>query len=389
MPRVDDCNHCVQRKRVVCVDDEPNVLEALRRSLRPMQRRWETFCTNRPEEAWQRVRQGQIDLLLTDVKMPGIDGLELIARVRSHEPTRDLPVVVMTGLNEPGLKEKALMLGAIDLLYKPVDSRELTARIESALRLKERWDRLKADADRLRAEAECARREAFRARWQMVCRLGRIAEHHDPETGNHVARVAAVSCIIAAALGLPKPELEVLLLAAPLHDLGKIAIPERIIAKAGPLSDYEWAIMRRHCEYGAALLREQSAGMAALLDVVGHRHDTLFEPDPFLETAARIAAAHHERWDGSGYPHGLRGEAIPLEARIVAVADVFDALLSPRPYKKPYCETEAMETMRAEAGRHFDPAVFAAFERSIPSVLAARRRWSDGAILDLPESHEL
>ncbi len=370
------------RKHIVCVDDDRNVLAGLRRALRPMRARWDAYCTDQPEDAWKQAVEGRADVLVTDVKMPRMSGLELIQRLREHAETSDLPIVVMTGLTEPHLKETALTLGAIDLLTKPVDSRELTARIDSALRMKERLDRLKSSADQCRREADCARREARRMRLQMVCRLGRIAEQHDAETGNHVARVAAASCVIAASLGLSKSVLDALLFAAPLHDIGKIAIPERILTKAGPLDDCEWAVMRRHCEFGAMMLREPSQGMAPLLCLFGDRGDWFSEDDPFMETAAAIALAHHERWDGTGYPYGLRGEAIPLEARIVAVADVFDALLSPRPYKRAFSEEEAMDTMRQAAGTHFDPAIFAAFERTWDAILAVRSRWSDGQTLE-------
>jgi len=371
-----------ERKQIVCVDDDRNVLEGLRRALRPMCAHWDTYCTDQPEDAWKQAAAGRADVLVTDVKMPRMSGLELIQRIRAHAETSDLPIVVMTGLTEPHLKERALTLGAIDLLSKPIDSRELTARLESAIRMKERFDRLKSSADQCRREADCARREARRMRLQMVCRLGRIAEHHDAETGNHVARVAAASRVIAASLGLSQSEIDNLLFAAPLHDIGKIAIPESILAKAGPLDDCEWAVMRRHCEFGAMMLREPSQGMTPLLRLFGDHSDWLAETDPLMETAAAIALAHHERWDGAGYPYGLSGEAIPLEARIVAVADVFDALLSPRPYKKAFSEDEAMDAMRRAAGTHFDPVIYAAFERTRDAILAIRNRWADGYTID-------
>ena len=365
------------KKHILFLDDEPNVLEALRRTLRPRDGEWDMVYLDRPEDAWQRLLAGPCDALVTDIKMPGLSGLELIARMQATEQTRDLPVVVLTGLEDPGLKEQALGLGATDLLSKPIDGRQLVARLENVLRLKSHLDNLKTH-NRLLAE-ELGRQglEVRKARLRLVCRLGRVAEHRDPDTGNHVVRVGCAARAIGEALGLPWDFLERLALAAPLHDIGKIAIPDRILFKPGPLTPGEWAVMQRHCAFGEMMLREQPRAILPLLDWTAADASWLDEADPLLDMAATIALTHHERWDGSGYPLGLSGAQIPLESRIVALADVFDALTSQRPYKPACPEDKALRIVRAQVGEHFDPEIYAGFLKALDDVRAVRARLVD------------
>ena len=219
----------------------------------------------------------------------------------------------------------------------------------------------------------------------VVCRLGMAAEFRDEDTGNHVIRVGCYSRAMAAEMGMPRSFLEMLLLAAPLHDIGKIGIPDSVLLKPGPLSDEEWVIMQRHCEIGESILREQSKAMVPLFDWYAIQppamRETLENRDPVLEMAATIALTHHEKWDGGGYPRGLAGEAIPLESRIVAVANVFNALMSNRPYRPARPEEEALTIMDATVGSHFDPRVHAAFIRALPEIHAIRDRFADGVVV--------
>jgi len=232
-------------------------------------------------------------------------------------------------------------------------------------------------ADQVRRQDD----DLAQSRLSIVCRLGMAAEFRDEDTGNHVIRVGCYSRAVAAELGLPRPFLELLLLAAPLHDIGKIGVPDRVLLKPGPLTDDEWAIMQRHCEIGEHILRDQSKAMVPLLDwyasLSSSMPDGFDNHDPVLEMAATIALSHHEKWDGGGYPRGLIGEAIPLEARIVAVADVFDALTSNRPYRAARPEAEALSIMASTVGSHFDPRVHAAFVRALPEIRAIRDRFDD------------
>ncbi|MCS7306126.1 MAG: response regulator [Thermoguttaceae bacterium] len=366
------------KKRILFVDDEPKVLEALRRTLRNFRDQWEMVYINHPEEAWQHLLHQPCDAVVTDIKMPGMTGLELIRRIQAHEKTRDLPVVVLTGLQEPGLKVDALRLGAVDLLTKPVEATQLIARLENVLRLKSQLDQLKRQNQHLVEQVTRQGVELKRAQLRIIYRLGRVAEHRDPETGNHVIRVGAISRAIGHTLGLPQDYLEQLALAAPLHDIGKIAIPDRILFKPGPLTPGEWAVMQRHCVFGERMLREPPENMLPWAAWSNLSLAIFTESDPLLDMAATIALTHHEKWDGTGYPLGLAQEEIPLESRIVAVADVFDALLSHRPYKPPCSEEEALQIMQSKSGTHFDPEAYSAFEKALPEIREIRRQLEDG-----------
>ena len=219
----------------------------------------------------------------------------------------------------------------------------------------------------------------------IVCRLGMAAEFRDEDTGNHVIRVGCYGRAVAAAMGMPQSFLEMLLLAAPLHDIGKIGIPDSVLLKAGPLDDEEWTIMQRHCEIGERILREQSKAVVPLFDWYSVELQSMIDAwenhDPVLDMAASVALTHHEKWDGGGYPQKLSGEAIPLESRIVAIADVFDALTSNRPYRPARPEEEALTIIEATVGSHFDPRVHAAFLRSLPEIRAIRTRFDDNVVV--------
>jgi len=362
------------KKQILFVDDERPVLEALTRALRRQRDQWNIVCANDGQEAWEQLLEAAYDAVVSDVRMPGLSGLELLQRMQSHEQTRDVPVVMITGLGDHGLKQQALSLGAADLLNKPVDSGQLVARLTNVLRLKEHLDQLKRSREELEQTVHQQALELNRSRLELVCRLARAAEARDEETGNHVVRVGCFSQAIARSLGCDEEFAGRLLLAAPLHDIGKLGIPDRILQKCGPLSPGERAVMEQHCVIGERILREQSL----MLSLIGPApaSERLFEDarDPVLEMAAGVALMHHEKWDGTGYPLNLAGCRIPLAARIVAVADVFDALTSHRPYRHAWSEERALEHMRAEAGGHFDPEVLAAFFAALSEIQAIRRK---------------
>jgi putative two-component system response regulator len=217
------------------------------------------------------------------------------------------------------------------------------------------------------------------ARLDIIWRLGKVAEHRDDATGNHVIRVGCMSRVIAEMLGKDRDFVETLFLAAPLHDIGKIGIPDAVLLKRGPLSPGEWEVMKRHCQIGARILRDDGIAKTAFWEWrdPSAAMDDPDQKNPFLEMAASIALAHHERWDASGYPRGLAGEEIPPEARIVAISDVFDAVCSRRPYKEAYDEDRALEIIRDGEGTHFDPDVLAAFLDSLPEIRSIRERFAD------------
>jgi putative two-component system response regulator len=373
------------KKQILIVDDDQRVLDALRRTLHDHSDDWAVTFVNRPETAWERLLETAYDAVVTDVKMPGMSGLDLLERIRGGEKTKDVPVVVLTGLDDRGLKERALNLGASDLLNKPIESGCLIARLRNVLQMKEHEDDLRARNALLAEKVQRQILDLAQTRMSVVCRLGMAAEYRDEDTGNHVVRVGCYSRAVAAAMGMPRSFLEMLLLAAPLHDIGKIGIPDSVLLKPGPLDDDEWNIMQRHCEIGERILREQSKAVVPLFDWYAVEPDSMRDAvenrDPVVEMAASVALTHHEKWDGSGYPRGLAGEVIPLESRIVAVADVFDALTSNRPYRIARPEEEALTIMEATVSSHFDPRVHAAFLRSLPEIRSIRARFNDDVVL--------
>ncbi|MEN6405296.1 MAG: HD domain-containing phosphohydrolase [Thermoguttaceae bacterium] len=373
------------KKQILIVDDDQRVLDALQRTLRDQTDDWAMTFVRKPETAWECLLESAYDAVVTDIKMPGLSGMDLLERIRQTDKTKDVPVVVLTGLDDQDLKTKALDLGATDLLNKPIETSQLVARLRNTLQSKEYQDDLRARNELLTEKIRRQNIDLAQSRMSTVCRLGMAAEFRDEDTGNHVIRVGCFSRAVAAAMGMPRTFLEMLLLAAPLHDIGKIGIPDSVLLKPGPLTDEQWTIMQRHCEIGAQILREQSKAVIPLLDWYAVEPKSMQEAmenrDPVLDIAASIAMTHHEKWDGSGYPRGLSGEAIPLESRIVAIADVFDALTSNRPYRPARPEDEALTIIEATIGSHFDPRVHAAFTRALPDIRTIRTRFNDSVLV--------
>jgi putative two-component system response regulator len=308
--------------------------------------------------------------------------------MQAREETRDVPLIIVTGHSERDLRRRALDLGATDLLAKPIDSAELVARIRNALRIKEFQDKLKSQNELLDHRVRQRTAELEASRLEVIRRLAKAAEFRDEETGNHVIRVGLYCRLIAEGMGFDLEFVEALALTSPLHDIGKIGIPDSILLKPGRMSDDERKIMQGHCVIGARiLLQEPEAARvsqepdAAWFDEVTHPADR-----STLRLAAAIALTHHEKWDGSGYPRGLAGEAIPIEGRIVAISDVFDALLSRRPYKRAFSEEEALAILSQDAGRHFDPTVHATFVKVLDRIRAVRAKFADQAIPEIEPS---
>lgn len=377
------------KKRILLVDDEQAVLDSLRRMLRGQRDSWAMTYVDRSEVAWDRLRTQEYDAVVADVKMPGMNGLQLLHRMRQTSATKDVPVVMLTGVSDRALKRQLLDLGAADLLNKPVEPEDLLARLRSVLRLKSYQDELQVANDTLERRVQERTEELFHSRLDIIWRLGKAAEHRDVETRNHVIRVGCCSRLIAEILGKSRGFVETLFLAAPLHDIGKIGIPDVILLKRGPLGPGQQAIMRNHCILGERILREDSKVRTEFLEWRGASSRAEVEGfrNPFLEMAASIALTHHEKWDGSGYPQGLAGEEIPLESRIVGICDVFDAMTSKRPYKEAYPEKVALKIIDDACGRHFDPNVYAAFLEALPDIRSTHERFSDGEDV-FPESEE-
>jgi putative two-component system response regulator len=373
-------------KHLLLVDDEPRILDSLVRMLRPYREEWKLITATSADEAIAQMAQHPIDAVVSDVYMPGKNGFALLQEVRMSEAWSDTPVIIVTGSQEAGLKRNAIELGATDLLTKPVDQDELVARLHSVLKIKEYQDAIKAHNSILEAKVEERTAELKSSRLEIIWRLAKAGESRDEETGNHVIRVGCYCRIIADKLGLDAPFVELLFLASPLHDIGKIGIPDNVLLKAGKLDDDEWVIMKQHCRLGLEILKQDAKMMNAVRDwgPPSLRDHILREDNPILQMAASIAYTHHEKWDGTGYPQGLKGEDIPIESRIVAVADVYDALRSKRPYKKAFTEEEALGIMSDLVAKHFDPQVFQAFVDSMELVRAASTQFADEPLSEEP-----
>jgi len=352
----------IRQSCILIVDDEPLNIEVVRRYLEIGGYR-NLISTDHAGQALPLMGLNRPDLVLLDIQMPEISGLEILAAIRSDEMFCRTPVVILTGSSDPETKLTALQAGATDLLQKPVHSEELLARLGNVLKVKAYQDQLYRHSEELEEAVRRRTAELEASRLDVIHCLARAAEFRDDDTGQHIVRVGRYARVIADQLGFSREELDILEPAAQLHDVGKIGIADSILLKQGKLSPEEYEMMQKHCGFGrkivqqvpdadAAMLRKHTDMGARIMDV---------SSSPILEMARRIALTHHERWDGNGYPLGLAGEDIPLEGRITAVADVFDALSSKRPYKPPFPLQKCFSIMEEGRRTQFDPQVLDAF----------------------------
>ena len=350
------------KPRIMVVDDEKRNLSLMEAMLLPLD--YEVILAQDGKEALERVRKTPPDLILLDIMMPRMDGFELGKRLKENEETSTIPIVMVTALKEVENRVKALEVGADDFLSKPVDKTELRARVKSLLKVKAYSDHMQSYQKEL--EAAVARRsEELRQALEKIkvtsldtiYRLSRAAECKDEETGAHIKRMSHYSAAIVRKMGLDDESVESILYASPMHDVGKIGIPDRILWKHGKLDLDEWQIMEQHTVIGAQILENSDA--------------------EFIKLAGIIALSHHEKWDGSGYPRRLKGLMIPVSGRIVAVADVFDALTSERPYKEPFSIEKSFNIIKQGRGSHFDPEVVDAFFAVEDEILAIKKGYKD------------
>lgn len=327
--------------RAIVIDDSKSSLSAVVEYLSQVEGCEPTGCLD-PEEALARCELEQFDLVLVDYIMPKMNGLEVLAALRSLDRYATVPIVVITSTSDRDLRRQAIALGATDFLTKPFDWIELQARARNLLDLRRAQIELAERATKLALEVEAATRHLSEREEEVIWRLARAVEYRDGTTGDHVSRVATISRMIAQELGFNEAWSRMIYLAAPLHDIGKIGISDAILQKPGKLTAGEITRMRAHVDIGANILDGGSSEL--------------------VRKAALIARSHHEKWDGTGYPARLAGDDIPIEGRIVAVADVFDALCSERPYKQKWTTEQARAEIVSQSGVHFDPACVAAFE---------------------------
>jgi len=328
---------------VLIVDDEAGNVKLLETILHS--EGYSTLTASNGNEAITLAQSARPDLILLDVMMPGMDGFETVTRLKADPRTKSVPVIIITALDGRDSKLHALTAGAEEFLSKPIDRASLTVRVRNLLRLKEYSDLLVNHNHLLDEQVKQRTAQLEEAYRDTVHTLVRAAEQKDEETGQHIRRISFYCKLLAGGMGLPADFQHLIFHSSPMHDVGKIGIADQVLLKPGGFTSDEWTVMKTHCTLGASIL---SSGTS-----------------PYTLMGAEIALNHHERWDGSGYPSGLIGEAIPLAARIMQICDVYDALRSKRPYKQPIGHAHSVEIITQGDGRvqpeHFDPAVLACF----------------------------
>ena len=329
---------------VLVVDDVPANIDVLSEILRPTYQ--VKVVTNGVMALKIAMSPQPPDLILLDIMMPGMDGYEVCRQLKNSSLTRHIPVIFVSAMDDVHDETKGFELGAVDYITKPVSAPIVKARVKTHLAL---FDQNRVLEKKVKERTS----EIHDTRLQIIHCLGAASEYRDEETGLHISRMSQYSRIIALAAGVGVDDAELLLQAAPMHDVGKIGIPDRILLKPGKLDADEWEIMKTHTTIGAKIIGNHSSELLTL--------------------ARQVALTHHEKWDGTGYPQGLIGDEIPLSGRITMLADVFDALTSDRPYKKAWSEDAAIQEINDMSGKHFDPQLVVAFMKALPEILAVKK----------------
>ncbi|MBU1224227.1 MAG: response regulator [Gammaproteobacteria bacterium] len=341
---------------ILIVDDEPANLRLLDKMLHG-QGYQNLVMVEDPREVLDRYREMRPALILLDINMPHLDGYQVMEQLKALNDPLLPPIVILTAQHGKDYLLRALAAGARDFIGKPFDRNELLMRVRNLLdahlahRMVHNQKTVLEDMVRARTE------ELRRTRLQVVQRLGMAAEYRDEETGNHILRMSHTCALLARAIGWSEAGCDLILNASPMHDIGKIGIPDAIMLKPGKFEPHEWEIMKTHAAIGGKLLEGDDSAL--------------------MRMAREIAFTHHEKWDGSGYPNGLAGEAIPQAGRIAALADVFDALTSVRPYKQAWTVEAAVECITENSGKHFDPGLVEVFLRELPGIEEIRERFAE------------
>lgn len=346
----------LEQARIFIIDDEPANLKLLDKML-ASQGYEQRILIQDPRDVLTRYLENRPDLILLDINMPHLDGYQVMEQIKALEDELAPPIVILTAQHGRDYLIKALSAGARDFIGKPFDRVELLMRVRNLLDAQLGHRLLLEQKDVLEEMVRLRTEELNCTRLKIVQRLGRAAEYRDNETGTHIIRVSQICALLAKKLGWSDADSELMLHASPMHDIGKIGIPDHVLLKPAKFEPEERQIINTHTTIGAELLDGDDSAL--------------------LRLAREVALSHHEKWDGSGYPGGLAGEAIPQSGRIVAVADVFDALTSSRPYKRAWTVEAATAFVRDNAGSHFDPAVAACFLENLPEILAIRNQYPE------------
>ncbi|WP_295399458.1 HD domain-containing phosphohydrolase [uncultured Thiocystis sp.] len=337
-----------ETSQVIIVDDQSAGRKILEQVIRSIGLEVEIAVFDDPVSALQRINAQTPDLILTDYMMPGMDGVIFTQHVRNIPACADVPLVVVTVVEDRQIRYEAFDAGATDFLNRPIDQYECRARCRNLLIMRHQQKLIQDRARLLENQVALATQEILARERETLLRLAKAGEYRDEGTGNHVLRIARYCRIMAETMGLPLAHCEDIELAAPMHDIGKVGIPDSILLKPARLTDAEFAVIRGHPRIGYEILKDS--------------------PSHFLQLGATIALSHHEKFDGTGYPRGQQGDDIPIEARIVAVADVFDALVSERPYKPSWSVRESIDYLRDLSGTHFDPRCVDTFIQRIDDI---------------------
>jgi putative two-component system response regulator len=341
---------------ILIVDDEPANIELLRQTLAG-EGYENLYVTCDPRKACEIYEKIWPDLLLLDLNMPYMDGFQVLEKLKTVERRSYLPILVLTALTAKETLLRALKSGAKDFLTKPLDLNEVLCRVRNILEVRLLHNEIRNQNNVLETRVRERTIELEKTRLSVIQRLGHAAEWRDNETGNHVIRMSNFSNLLAKKIGLDEKQCELILNASPMHDIGKIGIPDSVLLKPGKLDHDEWKIMQTHVTIGVSILSGDDSSL--------------------MQMARKIALEHHEKWDGSGYPHGLKGEEISLDARVVALCDVFDALTSVRPYKKAWSVDESINFIEQSSGSHFEPKLVYAFKETLPEMIKIINQFSD------------
>jgi len=369
-----------QSSQVMIIDDEPLVVRVVRRFLQSAG--YTQFCeVTDSRRAIESIQTRKPDVILLDINMPHVNGLEILRMRQNLTDCAFTPVIILSADSDSKTKNEALQLGATEFLKKPVDPHELILRVQNAVIVKAHQDHLSHYAEELEREVAKRTHDLEKSRELIIQCLARAAEFRDNETGQHVVRVGKYAALIAEQLGFSPTYCHRIELAAQLHDVGKIGVSDSILLCRGKLTDDQMAIMQRHCKLGDAIIgpiAEEDSTFVTSSQQEAEPADPS-ENLSLLQMVSKIALTHHEKWDGTGYPHGLKGEEIPLVGRITAVADVFDALSTKRPYKNAFPLKKCLEIMHAEVDSRFDRRVFSAFLSRFQDVIRIYRKYADNS----------